>query len=357
VSTRQNQFKGQDVFYQVFDILLKMLPFHRRLSVVAVILVSVAISLQVSHFLAVHFFFDKLFYQKSAEFGYHPNAFNSIVFKNIPPTITQRVSDLSQLLTEMKDDRVLGTSTTDEGVYKIALIGDSYVYGQGITAEQRFGNLLEKQLNKIRKTKVYFLAQNGDNIVDNYDKFLMAEKIIHPNMSIITMVNNDLFLDEMEKYPLNRKILVDLGEICPGEVWNDQKVNKKETKITNSLHQLYFPAFSERYSNLCFLQQISKEVHDSKEKVLFLSFGHISEDPPTKDSLNYEENLIFWKYAAIVRQEENLVLDVTTTPGYTWSSVSPQEGHPSAATNRYYAQSLYQEIIGNPRWEFFKKEE
>ncbi|KKQ49358.1 MAG: hypothetical protein US68_C0016G0018, partial [Candidatus Shapirobacteria bacterium GW2011_GWE1_38_10] len=108
------------------------------------------------------------FYQKSITHGYwipskHPTH----------DDFGHRAKDIYQLQSGQPDP--LKTNNSD--IFKIALYGDSYVWGQGIKNEQRFAKLLETKLNKIRPTKIISLAETGDNIFDHYQKYKATPEI------------------------------------------------------------------------------------------------------------------------------------------------------------------------------------
>jgi len=47
-----------------------------------------------------------------------------------------------------------------EGVYRVAVVGDSFTFGQGINEEARFGNLLENNLNKLKPSTLEYEVLN-----------------------------------------------------------------------------------------------------------------------------------------------------------------------------------------------------
>src|SRR5688572_11695772 len=125
---------------------------------------SSVIAVWSSLYISETFFFDKFHYNKSTKYGYLTDEINPLAREKNPTAIEQRLSDLRTLFPRSPNDtQIMGRSINNNKQYTIVIVGDSVVYGTGVKDGERFSVLLEKELNKVRPTKVYALAQPGDS--------------------------------------------------------------------------------------------------------------------------------------------------------------------------------------------------
>src|SRR5689334_22353595 len=119
-----------------------MVVLHKRLFLITlsigVTLTTVVGCLKVSEL----YFFDRFYYDKVPELGYVKPISNPLVNAHNPPTIEHRIRDLRLVFsrpTSPVNQKVLGTvdDRTQNQPYKILLIGDSVVYGNGVRESQR----------------------------------------------------------------------------------------------------------------------------------------------------------------------------------------------------------------------------
>ena len=191
-------------------------PFTKCLVVFLVCVLSFA----VIYFFGSEMLFDRFIYQKSGAYGYWSE--NTTRLKDFGERTKDLVSLMDYLYSSpqlalrenAQTENILGATTND--TYTIFVIGDSYVFGQGIRTEQRFSNVLEKKLNTMKKTRVIVLGGPGDNFFDNYIKYLAArQRFGIPNMTLIAMVNNDLVFSDPDKYN-NKDMLTKIIADCQG---------------------------------------------------------------------------------------------------------------------------------------------
>jgi hypothetical protein len=320
------------------------------LTLVAVSSCCVAVSLFVAYRIAEVFFFDKFFYRKSVVYGYLHNAEWDALksqSKN-PEIINKRIADLIDLTSSSK---VLGAETP-EHVYKIALIGDSYVYGSGIKNDERYGVVLERELNKIRPTKVYELGLPGDDLINNYAKYLLAKDKINPDLYILTLIDNDLLFNKNGKYPHETDLYNQFKSVCPQPLFDKPMLDITLTWQKQTT-DYYYPSFSKEYANRCILEEIAKTI--SPEKLMVFAY-YI---PPTPDSLpkneteeNKDSSELMTAYINAFAKRDIPIVSVNNMKNFTWKPVSAQEGHPSAETHAFFALSLFSEITKNPKWNF-----
>lgn len=78
------------------------------------------------------------------------------------------------------------------GVYRIAVVGDSITYGQGIKKEERFTNILEQELNSVKGNyEVYNFGKPGAETIDQI-QFLDAVFEINPDFVLLQWFTNDV---------------------------------------------------------------------------------------------------------------------------------------------------------------------
>lgn len=307
-------------------------------------------SIKLSYFIGEKFFFDRLFYQKSDLFGYTQYTDNPASDQEASPIIKRRVKDLINLHALHNKGKntsdVLGAERDNR--FTIVLIGDSFVYGQGIKNEERFGELLEKELNTVYPTRVIILAQPGDSAMDNYAKFQLAYTYFSPDLYIIGLVDNDLVFQNFDKYPLERDLFNEVAQYCPGKVfmWFPMPNPPWEEMVVKQ----YKPSVSSDYQNICMLKTMTERMLKLSPQILFYSF--YENVNPEKQILEYDklEAEALRAYTSTVQQAGGYVIYQPNNSFY--ERVSLIEGHPSSKMNTRYAKQLYAEILSNPKWRF-----
>ena len=79
------------------------------------------------------------------------------------------------------------------GIYRIAVIGDSFTYGQGIAEEMRFTNLLEQRLNdRTRRYEVLNFGRPGAETVDHLEILDTYVLDLSPDFVILQWFVNDV---------------------------------------------------------------------------------------------------------------------------------------------------------------------
>lgn len=303
------------------------------------------------------YFFDKLFYKRSPLHGYLSNAWMfSKNYLTADPISKSRMKNLYQLLAfhdSTDQSKILGANT--DNIYKIAIIGDSYAYGTGVKTNQRFPDILENMLNKIRPTKVYNLSQMDDDLLDHYAKFKLAQSWQNFDLYVFTMVQNDfqIFLDRLNRYPNKSQLYQELKEFCPQPHYNPLPYSPEidyetDVWINDVMSSL------EGFDNICLLKQFVKEA--STFPIIFydledyLSLEQINTDAP---NLVKYIALVMDKYNNTVKENNGYLLKAFDSKSNNhFSPVSQIESHPSAKTHQWYAAKLFQEITANPRYGF-----
>jgi len=318
---------------------------------------SFFLAYKVAFYIGETYFFDKLFYKKSALFGYWVD-YGNAVQGNKFFLIDERIKDLHQLIAlNDSKNKVLGTTTNAPNKeYKVAIIGDSIAYGMGVKQQEAFPILLEKELNKVRPTKVYLLAQAGDDLVDNYTKFEMAEKVLDVDLYVFTLVDNDLVFNPPNWIPHNQEALAELEVGCTQPDFLQPYTTMWPNDPVKLLNELYYPSFSPQYTPYCILQHVAKKLPANKTLLLSV-FPYIEPQDLSASSSDYDKkySYVMDTYSSAFRAQGDRILSVNDYPDFKYIPVSEHEGHPSATTHQMYANILFQEITTNPQWRFAAK--
>lgn len=301
--------------------------------------------------LAPRYFFDKLYYKKSTTYGY-VNGQYPYIDESEKKLVHDRVEDLDLIYNKSS---VLGT-TADE--FKIAIIGDSFTFGVGIKNEDRYAVVLEKRLNEIRPTKIYSLAIGGDDMLEYYTHYKLAEEKIKPDLYIITMVNNDFLIHESPR-PGLLDYLSDAMKICGNNV-KFEDVTEKSHEWEYYLNTQVLPAASDEFANTCIMRLTLG--HLDMNRIVFLPINPLPNDLKSievgSEFMRFgskAEKLLLLKYKNLVLNAGGYILniDYERIPPEKLL-VSEREGHYSKFTNAFIADELFNDISENPKWKFAK---
>jgi hypothetical protein len=281
------------------------------------------------YFVAEKYYFDKFFYFKSISHGYFvPGSKDNDLKK-----YGDRAKDIIALNSPPKN--VLGV--TSDNYYKIAIIGDSFVWGQGIKNHQRFAYLLEKELNKIRPTKVYSLGNNGDNIFEDYQKYKQSLATFGPmNLYIFGLYNNDLVFNHDDRYKTGKLLSENLTVGCSGNALYDPEFNPTDLNGM-AFYQAKLMSLKEGSVNLCAFNKLVPLL--PKHNTIYIDLGSMEDDHEVKRD-----------FSQVMSQ--NLSLISLQPSDNIKARVSVNESHPSAYSNQLFADTLFHEITTDPQYQF-----
>lgn len=313
---------------------------------------------KLSYYYAEKYYFDKLFYRKSQKHGYlKSNSEDLTQIQN--REIRKRIEDVISLVEAHNNSaQVLGVQSNQE--YKIAIIGDSFVYGGGIKRDERFSEILESKLDNFQPTTVYNLSLNGDNIIEHLAKYKLAESHLNPDLYIIGIVNNDFMVDRIDRYPDQEKWFNEMKSRCPKEVFIYNWEGYEEMTWEEVFLKGYYPSGLDSYSNTCLLIEALSEM--DKSKIIFFPITPMLEEssillPDTYQNINQEVRLkdqwLMLKYINAITMQDGYFLyyDYSNVPE-DMMRVSEKEGHYSKYVNKQIAEKLYEEITSNQKWNF-----
>ena len=314
----------------------------RKLRLLAV---STILSVSVAGKYIVDNSFDLFVFQKSVEYGYFP------FWRNVAPEeYGVRAADITALRNAMK---AFGESpesespdaswlrNESEGKYVVALIGDSFIWGQGLRNEERFAHLLSERLNSVRPTRVLSLANCGDNLMENYLKYEAVDRIVpHIDLLVFGLVSNDLLVNPgPARYDSEGLQLI--FDLCPNMPFVEDLLatGRRADRLRNlRIGQTFDP--NSGYGNHCVLERLAASYLPSEDSIYFLFWSGMTE-----------------RYTAVLEAAGLDVLDATPALSESlhhprdWR-VSPKDGHPSAKANAIFADLLFSKIAKDPRYRF-----
>jgi len=113
--------------------------------------------------------------------------------------------------------------------YRIAFIGDSYTFGQGIPEDARMSNIIERELKQRRDVQVINLGNAGNNTMHEVGVLKMAIPKLKPNFVLLQWFVNDVEVAE-ESHE------AELAALPPPSLANELKMGMRNRSV------LYFLA-------------------------------------------------------------------------------------------------------------------
>ena len=305
---------------------------------------------------AERYFFDKFFYYKSIEFGYW-----GVKKDQKLEDFGERTKDLAALLHSKKQitnrENVLGNEIVKKKEYTIFVIGDSYVFGQGIRQEDRFSIRLARELNKIRKTKVYNFGSSGNSFLENYLFYKEAVATIgNPSLVIFGLVTNDfLILPTCIVRCEERKTILDS---CTGKLIYEPRIDGSSEA---SQERVYGEAQKESLDvnsrNFCIFSKVTPLF--PRENTIYFDFDairHPKWDLKSNFIQAYKNNdiLVFDAMPYLRKPYPRLYSQVLHVGAVKPLDVSNKDTHPSRLAHKIYAEALTDEIVSNSKLGFQK---
>lgn len=326
----------------------KIKPFLRIIFLILVSLVISFFTYIFCHFIAEKYFFDKLFYKKSSEYGYC----HSLNNKNC-----QERYQYNKLL----NSKSLITQINSANNYKIVIMGDSYVLGVGIKNEQRFAKILEKKLNKIKPTKIITFSDTSMSPINYLNWYEQIKNTIKANLYIFALVSNDAYIR-----PDSNGTPIDTDNI----------IHDCQNKFPNTSPVL-------DTSLLFFYKGLNRDNNPNLEKIAANDFENSWSNPinlcvlndslaklPTENGIffltdeYFNDDYIYNKYRDyLIKNSKQIISSTQGKQMLNYSNywvknvnenfqVSKKELHPNALANKMYADILFDEISTNKKWGF-----
>jgi hypothetical protein len=320
-----NKINRATVFLAIFSLLLSLLTY------------------KLCNYIAVKYFFDKIIYQKSTVYGYGLDSQIAL------SKFGDRSKDVIAL--DSNNPNVLGLS--DDKSFKIAIIGDSFVWGQGLENNQRFVTILNKKLSSIQPTKIISLAIPGWNILDFVDAYNKMKKNFSPDLIIFTVVTNDVFINKTDSdNPITKFCLSINNNHTPFYDFDMDTITKNNPGAASDVFLQARKQGWENPTNLCVLDT-SLDILPM-DKTIYLVAEDYVEWSETK---LYKQHLLAKnKYIISSSLGKNIpeYSEYFDGPVFKLLRISPVEGHPNSIANKMFADILFNEITSNPKWNFSK---
>lgn len=109
------------------------------------------------------------------------------------------------------------TNKPTPGVFRIAVIGDSLTYGQGILEQDRLTNILEKRLNKTKKAyEVLNFGRSGAETIDQIDFLKKYVSKVNPNYILLQWYVNDFEGHDKSRRPFRQYLRLIPSDLITG---------------------------------------------------------------------------------------------------------------------------------------------
>jgi hypothetical protein len=319
-----------------------------RLTLFSLMFVMAGLSLWCVQYIGENYFFDKLYFNKSIKHGY----INCVDIGCEWELYGSRSRDYLALFeAENSSKQVLGTQS--ESDYLVAVIGDSFVWGQGVREEAIVARVLEKKLTRYRHTRVLSLGFPGDSILDNYNKYLSIRKALSVDLYVFLIVENDLLLNH--HHPLftsNQQALLDGCMVEEPYTYNENDDSENYDYGDLLLKSL------NNSSNRCLWKTLITML--PKDKTLFIiADDHLamSDDHPAMNAhqLFFKNTLEEVGHRVLLTKEVGKLDQFARYfPDSGKLVVSELESHPSAVSHDMWATLVTNELLQNNTWGFIE---
>lgn len=321
------------------------------------VLISGALTFSFLKFAENTFFFDRLLFQKNKGLGYLKTSDWS---KSPRTKMVFSLADSSE-----NDERVLGTTDTKDE-FVIAIFGDSWSFGLGVSEDETYAIQLEKELAQkypLTSVKVLNFSISGDNLYDHYRKIKWAkEKHIPIDLYIVQILDNDFVFNKYSVYtkPFDEDIEANeiLNKYCVGkeQFFSIQASTIEAAKLENENQK---KSFSEDSANYCFFNTLIPKFDQST--VFFYPQANIwHENSQVMRDMISQQNFRLFDIRPLTDQFQNDWKDALTQyahPKKDPHTVSEKESHPNASYHRFLAKYLMGYILLTPEWQAFAKEQ
>ncbi len=304
------------------------------------------LSYKAAYFIGERYFFDKLFYKKSIAHGYVSCLEDNCDWGRFGDRARDYISLLKMKHVDKTVARqVLGAQ--DESEFRVAVIGDSFVWGQGVRNEERMTQILDKKLNVITKTRVFSFAAPGDNILDNFAK-LNVLKNSQFNSWIYVFVSNDILFEWYNRYDKGEG-KKEIEEKC-GDIFTMDGGSGKSSKAYQELTKKGWESEVNRCAMGVFIRALPKNtivffsniyVENAYSRYFREIIGSSGRDDlvvvSPRESMKFSEYAKYW------------------TDPIKYFQITKIEGHPSRVAQAMYADVLFKKITSSSLWGFNNK--
>ncbi len=302
----------------------------RRYALVLIFIVSVLFSVGICYLIAAMFFFDTFFYEKSITYGYWP------IGKQTEMTFFKRRS--ADILSLERGD--LGRDLSSD-IFTVAIIGDSYTWGQGVKNSDLFGVVLEKKLNTVKKSKVIILGNPGNSLLDYLTTYENLKKLdIHIDAYVFALVTNDILPFYKGNYVDSAQQVFKRCEFLYGSLirdidWSDSTISMEEKlEQSNSLWNRIWAS----YANRCLLDIFALLPTHNSYYLLTDNYtgSNIAWDVMRKKLIQHGKRVVSSSEMSDQAPYSTYIMNPSK-----YLEVSVRDNHPSKRAHALYAELLF----------------
>lgn len=322
----------------------------KKIVLTEVIILSILLSCLFCYLIAETFFFGFFFEQKSIMHGY---------WREGKVLDESSFGDRGKDIVYLRNLALTNFSEEDdsEEILKIAILGDSYAWGNGNRLNDIFPTILEKKLSKIlsSKTRVYNFSMGGDSLLDHAAKLdILKRNEKKMDFYIILLVANDLMLrpsDNFYKSDIYESIISYCESLNPSEQivrhpsWDLPIEEKNRLVIEN-----HYASFESQINKCIFKKSLENiKIMTNNQAIFLISDYHKEKGSQWEMIINFlsDANIVYVdskngvnlkKYSHCWTSEESL-------KKCFW--VTPKDGHPSALMHNLYADLTMNIVLNN----------
>lgn len=226
-------------------------------------------------------------------------------------------------------------------VFVVAIIGDSYTWGQGVKNSDLFGVVLEKKLNAVKKSKVIILGNPGNSLLDHLSNYEKLKKLgVHIDVFVFALVTNDILPFYEGSYSQGAVEVLKKCEFLYGPLvrdinWSDSTISmENKLEQSNSLWNRIWAS----YANRCLLDIFALLPTHNSYYLLTDNYtgSNIAWDEMRKKLLQYGKKVISSSEMAGEAPYSNYLMNPSK-----YLEVSARDQHPSKRAHALYAELLF----------------
>jgi GDSL-like Lipase/Acylhydrolase family len=135
------------------------------------------------------------------------------------------------------------------GVYRIAVVGDSFTFGNGIRQQDRYTDLMQARLPG--RVEVLNFGRSGDNTPEHERQVAELLTTIHPDFILLQWYVNDMEDDDMTGRPVARPLVPALHDWLNARsaLYNVANMKWGETQVRQGWVRSYVAFINDRLEN------------------------------------------------------------------------------------------------------------
>jgi hypothetical protein len=141
------------------------------------------------------------------------------------------------------------SDTKPPGTYRIAIVGDSFTFGNGIRQEDRFSDLLQAQLPS--RIEVLNFGEPGANTPEHEKRVEEVLRTVHPDFILLQWYVNDMEDDDVTGRPAPRPLVPPMHDWLNARsaLYNVANIKWAETQVRLGWQRSYVDYINDRLSN------------------------------------------------------------------------------------------------------------